>query len=164
MNLEQALLKSYKSEMILYLDAHPEDFAAAINLAISDKMPHSWRAANLIYSCMKDNDLRIQAHLKTMIQRLPFVSESQQREFLRIMLKMKFDEEAEGLIFDACIDIWKEVKKKPGLRHNAMKVLVSITKKYPELKSEIKYFTTPEYLESLSPGIRRSVHKMIIDQ
>ena len=33
-------------------------------------------------------------------------------------------------------------------------------KKYPDLKSEIEYFTQDQYLETLSPGIKRVIQRM----
>lgn len=51
--LEHILTNSYKADMISYLKSHPEDFDEAIKLAIADKQPYSWRAAWLLWSCMK---------------------------------------------------------------------------------------------------------------
>lgn len=58
--LENKLISTYKDEMILFLNNHPEYFNEAIQLAISDKQPFSWRAAFLLWSCIADNDKRIQ--------------------------------------------------------------------------------------------------------
>jgi hypothetical protein len=41
--LEEKLLNSYKDEMISFMDTHPEFFKEAIELAIADKQPYSWR-------------------------------------------------------------------------------------------------------------------------
>jgi hypothetical protein len=38
------LLSSYKNQMISFMNAQPELFEEAINLAISDKKPYAWRA------------------------------------------------------------------------------------------------------------------------
>ena len=62
--LENILTSSYKAEMISYINTHPNDFEEAIELAVSNKQPYSWRAAWLLWSCMEKNDPRIQVHLK----------------------------------------------------------------------------------------------------
>ena len=61
--LEHKLLNSYKNEMISFMETHPEVFEEAIQLAISDKQPYSWRAAFLLWSCMEKNDKRIQKYI-----------------------------------------------------------------------------------------------------
>ena len=65
--LENKLLNSYKDEMISFMDTHPEFFEEAIELAIADKQPYSWRAAWLLWSCMEENDKRIRKYIKKII-------------------------------------------------------------------------------------------------
>jgi len=43
--LEKTLTSCYKEEMISFMNSHPEYFDEAVELAISDKQPYSWRAA-----------------------------------------------------------------------------------------------------------------------
>ncbi len=62
--LEHILISSYKADMISYMNAHPEDFEQVIELAVSDRQPYSKRAASLLWSCMEENDARIQKHIK----------------------------------------------------------------------------------------------------
>ena len=66
--LERVLISSYKDKMISFMDAHPEYFEEAIELAISDKQSYSWRAAWLLWSCMEENDSRIQGYIKKIIK------------------------------------------------------------------------------------------------
>ncbi len=63
-SLEHLLISSHKDEMIVYMVAHPEDFEEAIKLAISNKQPYSWRSAWLLWSCMEENDQRVQGYIK----------------------------------------------------------------------------------------------------
>ncbi len=64
---ENKLLNSYKDEMISFMHSHPEVFEEAIQLAISDKQPYSWRAAWLLWSCIEKNDKRIQSILERLL-------------------------------------------------------------------------------------------------
>ena len=77
---------------------------------------------------------------------------------------MKISEKHEGQIFDICIKIWKQINKAPSVRMNALKFLVKIAKKYPELFEEISIVTQNHYLESLSPGVKHSIKKLIRDE
>jgi hypothetical protein len=147
--------------MISYLKAHPEDFNEAIKLAISDKQPYSWRAAWLLWSCMDNNDPRIKRYLKKIIDTLPTLSDSQQRELLLILQRMELNDDYTGKLFNICVNIWEKLGKQPSVRINAFKVIVKIAKKYPDLTDEIIYLTQFQYLDTLSKGVRRSVLKLI---
>jgi len=159
--LEHKLLNSYKDEMISFMDAHPEFFEEAIELAIANKQPYSWRAAWLLWSCMEENDQRIQKYIKKIVDSLNTKDDGHQRELLKIFLQMELKEEYEGILFNICMDIWEQINKKPSVRINALKFIIKIAKKHPELSQEITFLTQDHYLESLSPGIKHSVSRMM---
>jgi hypothetical protein len=159
--LEDKLLSSYKEEMISFMHAHLEFFEEAIELAISDKQPYSWRAAWLLWSCMEENDQRIQKYIKKIVDSLKNKADGHQRELLKILLQMELKKEYEGILFDHCMDIWEQINKTPSVRINALKFIIKIAKKHPELSQEITFLTQDHYLESLSPGVKHSVSKMI---
>jgi hypothetical protein len=159
--LEKTLTSFYKEGMIAYMDAHPEDYEEAINLAISDKQPYSWRAAWLLWSCMEENDPRVQTHLKNIIHSITTKQDGHQRELLKILLKMELDEESEGYLFDVCATIWEKINKRPSVRFTAFMMILKIAKKYPDLFQEINALTQDHYLDSLSPGIKNSLSRTI---
>jgi hypothetical protein len=159
--LEDKLLNSYKDEMISFMQSHPEYFEEAIQLAVADKQPYSWRAAWLLWSCMEENDNRIKKYMKKIVKTLKSKDDSHQRELLKILLKMDLDEEYESILFDHCMDIWEGINKPPAVRINALKFIVKIAKKHPELAKEITYLTEDHYLESLSHGAKNSVTKLM---
>ena len=159
--LEHILTSSYKAEMISYMNAHPEDFEEAINLAISNKQPYSWRAARLLWSCMEENDQRIQGYIRNIINTLTTKNDDHQRELLKILLQMELNEEYEGFLFNVCVTVWEKINKKPSVRLTAFKVIVKIAKKYPDLSHEIIFLTQNQYLDSLSPTVKRSISRMI---
>lgn len=154
--LEQKLLSSYKNEMISFMNSHPEYFNEAIDLAVSDKQPYSWRAAFLLWSIIDENDKRIQKHIKKIVQSVKNKSDGHQRELIKILLMMDLDEKYEAGLFDLCLGIWEQIEKSPSVRINALKMIIKIAKKHPELVKEISFLTQDHYMESLSPGARHS--------
>ena len=157
----EKLLNSYKDEMISFMHAHPEYFEEAIELAVSDKQPYAWRAAWLLWSCMEENDKRIQKYIGNIVDTFETKDDGHQRELLKILLKLEINEEYESILFDHCMNIWEGINKSPSARVNALKFIIKIAKKHPELAKEITYLTEDHYLESLSPGAKNSVSKLM---
>ncbi|MCG8306159.1 MAG: hypothetical protein MI975_02130 [Cytophagales bacterium] len=159
-DVEYILTNYNKAAMVSYIAAHPEDFDVLIELATSDKLPYSWRASWLLWSCMEENDPRLKGHISRLIETIPSKSDAQQRELFIILQKMELARENEGILFDICVDVWEKIHKKPSVRFNAFKLIAKIAKRYPELSNEIAYFTQSQYLDSLSSGAKKSILKM----
>lgn len=160
-SLEQTLISCYKDEMISIMNAHPEYFEEAVELAVSDKQPYSWRAAWLLWSVIEEDDKRIKRFIKRIVNAAKTKSDSHQRELLKILLMMELEEKAEGVLFDLCMNIWEQISKAPSVRINALKLIVKIANKHPELKKEITFLAQDHYLESLSPGVRHSALNLL---
>jgi len=159
--LEHILTSSYKVDMISYMDAHPQDFEEAIKLAISNKQPYSWRAAWLLWSCMEENDRRIQGYIKNIINTITTKNDDHQRELLKILLQMELNEKYEGFLYNVCVTVWEKINKKPSVRLTAFKIILKIVKNHPDLSNEIIFLTQNQYLDSLSPAAKKSISKMI---
>ena len=159
--LEDCLTHNYKDGMIAFLQSHPEYLGEAIELAKSNKQPYSWRAAWLLWSCLTKNDARIQPHIDEFIQAMEGKKDGHQREILKILLVMELNEKQKSVLLDFCIHEWKQVQKTPSIRYTAFRFMHLMAKKYHELSPEIKLYTQKLYLESLSPGVRKSICKMI---
>ncbi len=159
--LEHVLMAFNKKEMMAWLETHHESFEEAIRLAIADKPTLSWRAAWLLWGCMKDNDPRIRPFIPGIIECLELKRDGHQRELLKILYRMELSEEQEGYLLDLCMNVWEKLGKSPSVRHNAFRLIVKIASKYPELSNEIALITQSHYLDSLSPGVRRAVIKMV---
>jgi hypothetical protein len=159
--LYEILTNHRKDEMLEFMNENPTEFTNLAELALSDESIFSWRAAWLLKNCSNSNDERLQKFTNSFIETLLIKSESQQREFLKILLTMDLDDEQEGILYDKCTVLWKEIHKKPAIRYNAMAFLVKTAQKYPELINEIKLLSNEHYIEPLSPGIKHSLKKMI---
>lgn len=160
-SLEWILTNTYKADLILWLAANPETFEEIIKLSISDKKPYSWRASWLLWSCMKDNDPRVQPYISDIISILPERNDDHVRELMIILRKMKIPEESEGLLFDQCTRVWEKVGKKPGLRLNAFKLLIKIAGKHPELLKELTFITQSQYIDSLSAASKKTIRVLL---
>lgn len=159
--LQQALMSFHKDEMIKFLKTHPDSFDEAVSLAITDVQPYSWRAAWLLWSCVKSDDSRIKEHINSIVKSVPGKKDGHQRELIKILLKMKLNDRQEGLLFNVCMDLWEQIHKTPSVRVTAFKFILKSVRKYKPLLGEISYLLEERYLETLSPGVKRSVMRMI---
>ena len=130
-------------------------------LAIGDEQPFAWRSAWLLWSCMDENDSRVKPNIQKMVKTLETKDDGHQRELLKILLKLELEEEHESILFDHCMNIWEGINKPPAVRVNALKLIIKIAKKHPELSKEITFLTEDHYLEHLSPGAKHSVSKLM---
>lgn len=160
-SLELVLAKYQKEAALKYMAAHPEDFETAVEIACSDEAHTCWRAAWLITLCMEDNDSRIRPYLDHMVGTLTGKEDGHQRELLKILLRMELTEDQESYLFDHSVSLWESVKRTHSVRYIAFRIMNKVSQKYPELKHEVLELTQPQYVNSLSPGIRNSIQKMI---
>lgn len=159
--LESLLMTAYKDEMISFVHANPDSFIEVITLAMADKYPYSWRSAWLLFNSMQDNDERLKPFVSEIIACLESKADGHQRELLKVLLKMEIDDEQEGYLFDTCVTIWEKINIRPGTRYTAMRFILQVVKKYPDLQSEVDFLTQEHYMESLSPGIKHSLIQML---
>lgn len=140
--LEYVLTHSHKAEMISFMNSHPEFYDEAIDLAVADKHPYSWRAAWLLWSCIDKNDPRVQNHIQRILDNIRTKSDGHQRELIKILLEMYLDEEQEGYLYDLCVSLWKQTDKIPSVRFTAFKVIQKIARKYPQRITDSRLFRT----------------------
>ena len=161
--LQEILTTVYKEQMIQFLTTHPEYFYEAVELALSDKQPYAWRSAWLLWSCMEENDKRVQGYIDTILQVMPQKKDGHLRELIKILGKMELTDEHEGRLFDICMNVWESINKGPSVRYHALVFILKLAKRHPELKGEIDFITQDQYLDTLSPGIKHSITRMVRD-
>lgn len=159
--LEFVLLNERKEGMIEFVEDNTDIFEELLNLAISNKRKVSWRAAWVLGHTTREHDKRLQTHILTIIKSIDGKVDGHQRELLKILEKNRITEECESPLFDTCLSIWQDIYKKPGTRVTALRHLIKIAKKYPELRNEIFPLLDERYIETLSPGIKQVVLKMV---
>lgn len=159
--LENILTNTLKKTMIEYINDNPDEFDNLVQLIFTDRQPFAWRAAWLTWSCMDENDVRIEKYVLSLIDCLPDKPSNMRKDIYCILANMNVDEDHEGRLFDQCISDWENLSNKPAVRANALKVIIKIGKKYPELLPEIRALTKDLYLQNASIGLKKSVEKRI---
>ncbi|MCF6270398.1 MAG: hypothetical protein L3J41_11845 [Melioribacteraceae bacterium] len=146
-----------KVKMVDFLIENPSLFDETISISLGNSKPQAWRAAWLIGHCIKKNDIRVKSHINSILKVIKEKEDGHQREFIKILLKMVLTEKQEGVLFDKSISIWEDISKSASLRATAFSAIIIIIEKYPELLVEIEFLTQSHYIETLSPGIKRSI-------
>ena len=160
--LEAVLMNSYKEGMLQFIEDNPVAFNELVQLSFTDNQPYAWRATWLLGTVMEDNDSRLLKYIQPMIEFISICKkDGQQRDLLRILSRMNLDDEMEGLYFDTCVSLWEQIGKIPSVRYTALKGIVEIAKKYPEMVDEVKLLTQDHYLDELSPGVKHSAKRMM---
>ncbi len=160
-NLEYTLTNSQKDDWISYIASNQDDFPELIKLSISDKQPYSWRASWMLSSCMNNNDQRVNRYIQKIIDILPATQNSQQRALLKVLQRMEIEPKYEGQLFDTCSKIWENINNNPSLRFQAFKIMVAISKNYPDILNEIKLLTDKYYTDNLSDVVKKSIFKLM---
>jgi len=150
-----------KDEFVSFLNANPEHFNEAFELALKTENPQSWRAAWVLNHCLDKQDSRSTPFVTRFIDHIKSVPDGHQRELLKLLEHAGISDDLEGKLFDITVTLWKDVSKTPSVRIVAFRTLLKIASKYPELKSEIEFLTQNQYIESLSPGIKNSMQKQL---
>ena len=162
MDLTKILDRTLEKDFVVQLfKEQMEVFEAGLELTLKKEDPLAWRATWIIKHSMQKNDARIFAYVDDFIDLLPNTNESQQRELLNILAKMKLNDEQEGKMFDLCMTLWENLNKPPAIRYVAFKFIYTVCEKYPDLNSELEFICQEQYLETLSPGIKKSIMKLI---
>jgi len=161
--LRSILIRRSKPDMIKFLRSKPQYFQETLRLAINNEPDLSWRSAWVIEEVMDSNDIRVQPFINKILKVIPIRNDGHQRELLKIILNMNLKEDFESSLFDLCVDLWEQVRKKPSVRHFAFLGMIKVEKKYPELKNEVLLLTEPHFIEPLSPGIKKSVLKSVAE-
>jgi len=134
-----------------------------VEIGLSNEQPQAWRAAWVLKNCMQKNDPRMLPFVPSILEGFLGKPEGHQRELIKILLLMDLSEEQEGQLFDICMIIWSEINNIPSLRHIAFISIAATVKKYAELKNELVLLTEDRYIDTLSPGIKRTINRLRLE-
>ena len=154
-SLAYILTSYHKDEMIEELTKH-QLFDEVFKLAIaSDTL--SPRAAYMPSHLCKKNDSRLSNSFDAIVNAVHDKPDGQQRDLLRTLQQLDLNEDQIGEAYDLCSKLWMETLKIPSVRYIAFLFMIEIAKQHPELKEDLKLMSDELYMESLSPGIKRSL-------
>lgn len=148
-----------KDEIVIKLNANPRLFTDTFELALLDIKSISWRAAWVIGHCTSKKDSRITPYHSEILNVLPQKGDGHQRELFKLLEKTDVPDELEGTLFNQCATVWEDVSKSPSVRLVVFRIMIKLSKKYPELGNEIKHFAQNHYIDCLSLGIKRSLQR-----
>lgn len=160
-HIEIVLSKYFKPDADRFMYEHPELFEEVAHFMLTNTPPMCWRAAWVIRTAMEDNDERLIPFIDPILEALPNKEDGHQRELMKVLERMGLDDDQESVLYDICVTIWESVRKQPSVRYFAFQQMVKMVHKYPELIHEIQAVTQPQYINSLSPGIKQGVLKLV---
>ncbi len=160
-NIEILLSKYVKPEADRVLKKYPALIEQIVPLCLTDKAPMCWRAAWVVRSAMDEDDKRVKPYIDEILGVLPDKSDGHQRELMKLLQRMKLTDDQEGMLYDISVSIWESVRKKPSVRYIAFEHIITMIRKYPELKQELEAITQPQHINALSAGIKAAVIKQL---
>ncbi len=111
-----------------------------LEVAFSDISPYNMRATNMIEKADEKQAGYAASLAPQIIDRLDgFVHPGQRRCFLRMLIRYVhiLDEEETGKLYDICYAYAINFAQPIAVRHNSIRVLDAIGKKYPEIADDI---------------------------
>lgn len=160
--LMELLMLGMKPEMVNRVKSTPELFDLLLKGALDLNPKLGWRSAWLLWDCMEYNDPRIHDILPELFAKMSEFPDNQQWNLLMVLHRLQVPEKWESKLFDYCLKIFTLEDKKPAFRYNAWKFMLQMAQKHNELWQEVAWVSTPEMLESLSPGVRHSIKMQML--
>ena len=165
MDLKKLLLelrsKEVRNQLVHKLKEQPEATSQIIPIAFGIEQPEAWRATWVLKEIVKKDHSILTSHIDRLLQVIPNRPDGHQRELLQLLENADLNDDQEGQLFDLAIGIWSSISQGSATRYRAFERICEIITRYPELVNEINHLTTSEFLEPLSPGIRKGALKLI---
>lgn len=139
-------------------------------VSCSNEYPWDMRAANVIEKADEKKPTFAANLVSEILQHLPnFKNDGPKRQYLRMLIRysMIIDEDLAGLLYDRALIISCNPAESTGIRHNAIQVLLKLTKRFPEIQQEV--FETLQLRSNEESGpfgkwLREIISKMSLQQ
>lgn len=143
MNLREDLLREFSKTHTVAIarkiGANQEDFDELIKLFLGKEYRVTQRAAWVVSHCADEHPWLIEKHIEPMILNLQKpVNDAVKRNTLRVLRYVEIPEDLMGIAADICFKYLLSGKEPVAVKVHAMDVLFNITRKFPELKEELK--------------------------
>jgi len=147
MNIKEALLKEHSKTQMLkivaYVGNDKKRFAELITLMLTAEYRIAQRAAWPVSYCIENNTDLINPWFAKMIKKLgeENIHHAIKRNTLRVLEFVDIPEKYCGTLYDISYAFLHSIKEPIAVRVFALSVLGNISKKYPELKTEVTHST-----------------------
>jgi hypothetical protein len=143
MGLREDLLREFSKTHTVAIarkiGANQEDFDELIKLFLGKEYRVTQRAAWVVSHCADEHPWLIEKHIEPMILNLEKpVNDAVKRNTLRVLRYVEIPEDLMGIAADICFKYLLSGKEPVAVKVHAMDVLFNITRKFPELKEELK--------------------------
>jgi hypothetical protein len=142
MNWQEILTKGmHKSDVDLCASAvvqEPKLFKELLDIVASGEVTPAMKAAWVLGKASELNRALPSKHVARIIELLGQAKISGvQRELIKTLFKLNLQEEEESRILDLCFHFLNHSESDVAVRHHALKILLALTKKYPDLRQEL---------------------------
>ncbi|MEO8761082.1 MAG: hypothetical protein ABI388_07305 [Bacteroidia bacterium] len=143
MNIREALLQEHSKtqtlKVVAYIGNDKKLFAELMKLMFTTEYRVEQRAAWVVSCCMDKNKTLLNPWISKLIKNLENrnIHDAVKRNTLRALQNMDISEKHCGELYDSCYTFLHSIKEPIAVRAFALTVLTNISKKYPELKTEI---------------------------
>ncbi|MFY0687005.1 MAG: hypothetical protein JXQ90_07570 [Cyclobacteriaceae bacterium] len=148
-----------KDDLISRVNTNPDLIGELLDIALTAEQPQAWHGVWIVGHADTLIMDKVNPYVDRLIDLIHDQRDGFQREIIKVLLKVNLNDDQEGRLFDECMTLWESVSLQPSVRMFALKYIMQVVNKYPELKPEILFVMQDEYLQTLSPGIRRSAQR-----
>ena len=144
MNLREEILKEHSKPHALaianYACESKKNFKELIKCFLDDEYRLSQRAAWSVSWAAKKNPEMIYPHIKDLVFALQKknVHDAVIRNSVRVLQETEVPEKFHGKVMDACFHFLEKPSTPVAIKAFALTTLFNLSKKYPEVKSELK--------------------------
>lgn len=144
MNLRETLLAEHSKaqciRVVKWIGADQQRFNELLKLFLSDEYRVVQRAAWPISYAVQAHPTLIRAHYGKLIKNLlkPGLPDAVKRNTVRIFQDIDAPERFRGELMNACFGFIESMTEKPAIKAFALTVLFNLSKKYPDIRPELK--------------------------
>ena len=143
MNIKEALLKEHSKsqtlKIVTYIGNDKKLFSELITLMLTAEYRIAQRAAWPVSCCIEKNKDLVKPWFGKMIKKLnqENIHDAIKRNTLRVLQDIDIPEKYCGKLYNICYAFLHSIQEPIAVRAFALTVLTNISKKYPELKTEV---------------------------
>ena len=165
MSLREEILKEYSKPYVAYLakkiGPNQEAFDELIDIMLNGTSVQKQRAAWIMTHCLDEHLWLIEKHVESLVLNLQNdIHDAVKRNTLRGLQHVDIPEETLGIAADVCFSFLHSGTEPIAIKAHSMTILFNITKKYPDLKDELR-LAIEEQIPFGSAGIKSRGNKIL---